>query len=384
MRERAGAVPARPWPRWRLVHRWLGLGLGLWFTLVGLTGALLVWRDAVDAALNPDLFARGAPAPPLPLDELVERLRSDAAIGRIERLRLPAQPGEPTRLQVRAGVSRVESGRLEVFVDPATGAVRGMRPLQGWSLAPRHAMRTLYEFHRNLLLGEPGSNAVGLAGALLLTSAASGLLLAWPRGSRWRQALRVSWRANAARVALDLHRAGGLLVATLLLLAAATGLTLVYLNYVRDLVGLVSRVQPVPVLPFRTGLAQDEPLTLDELVARARAGFPGQGVTELRVSERGLTGVMIQLRAPGDVHPMGDTLVWLHPYTGETLAERSPRQRSAGESFMHWLLPLHVGSAFGMAGRWLTTLAGLAPAGLLITGAWVWWRKIRAARRPMH
>lgn len=384
MPERAGPDAPRPWPRWRQVHRWLGLVLGTWFALVGLTGALLVWRNELDAWLNPDLFepTPGTPTdrPALPLGDLIERLRTDSAIGRIERVRLPAQAGDPVRLQVRAGASRVESGRLEVFVDPATAAVRGLRTLQGWSLGPRHLMRTVYEFHRNLLLGEPGSNAVGLAGALLLTSAGSGVLLAWPRGRRWRQALRVSWRANLTRVALDLHRAGGLLVAVLLLLAAGTGLTLVYPNYVRDLVSLASRVQPVPVLPFRTGVIQDEPLSLDDLATRAGLAFGGQHLTELRLSERGLTGVMFQMRAPGDVHALGDTIAWLHPYTGEILAERSPRQRSAGESLMHWLLPLHVGSALGPAGPWLATAAGLAPAGLLVTGAWVWWWKRRARR----
>lgn len=346
--------------------------------LVGITGALLVWRDELDAALNPDLFQRLTGPTPLPLGELLERLRADTSIGRIERVRLPKQAGDPLRLQVRTGASRVESGRLEVFVDPSTAAVLGLRPLQGWSLAPPHAMRTLYEFHRNLLLGEPGSNAVGLAGALLLTSAASGLLLAWPRGRRWRQALRVSWRANAARVALDLHRVAGLAVAGLLLLAAGTGLALVYPIYVRDLVGLVSRVQPVPVLPFRTGLPQDEPLSLDELAGRVAAAYPRHRLTEVRLSERGLTGVMFQLHAAGDVHALGDTIAWWHPYSGELLAERNPRRRSAGESLLHWLLPLHVGSAGGTPHRVAVAIAGVAPSLLAVTGTWVWWRKHRA------
>ena len=42
--------------------------------------------------------------------------------------------------------------------------------------------------------------------------------------------------------------------------------------------------------------------------------------------------------------------------------------------------PLHIGAAFGLPGRLLVLATGLAPALLLTTGAFVWWRK-RQARR---
>jgi uncharacterized iron-regulated membrane protein len=39
-------------------------------------------------------------------------------------------------------------------------------------------MQTLYEFHRNVLLGNAGSNIVGLAGTFLFLAALSGIVLA--------------------------------------------------------------------------------------------------------------------------------------------------------------------------------------------------------------
>ncbi|MBI5716426.1 MAG: PepSY domain-containing protein [Burkholderiales bacterium] len=373
---------ARPHPRLATLHRWLGVGLGLWFALVGLTGALLVWRDDIDAWLNPGLFDAREAGPPLDAERIAELARTQHALGRIERIRLPQAAGGAGavyRLQLRTAASRVESGRIEAFIAPASGALLGVRSLEALSLAPPHAMRTLYEFHRNILLGEPGSNFVGIAGFLLMSSAISGALLAWPRQwrrlARWQALLAVSWRANVTRVLFDLHRATGALIALVLLLTTATGATLVYLNVVRDLVGRLSRVQPIPVLPFRAGSEDEETLTLAELSARAQAAFPRHRIVEIRLSERGLTGVLFQLRGPGDVHALGDTIAWLHPVSGELLAERSGRTRSAGESFMHWLLPLHVGSAFGTAGLVLMCAAGIAPLLLVGTGLWVWWRK---------
>jgi uncharacterized iron-regulated membrane protein len=369
-------VNGKPFPRLAFVHRWLGVGLGLWFMAVGLTGALLVWRDDIDAWLNPQWLHARDRGPPLDLETLVDKVRHEHGLLRIERIRLPLADGQVVRLQVRGGASRVESARIEAFVDPGSGALLGRRGLEGVSFAPAHAMRNLYDLHRNLLLGEPGSNVVGIAGFLLMSSAITGLVVAWPRTrERWRRLVAVSWRANATRVAFDLHRSGGVLIGAVLLLATATGATLVYLNYVRDLVSAVSRVEPIPVLPFRAAGRFDEALTLSALAERVHAAFPAHRVAEIRLPERGLTGVTFQLHRAGDVHRLGDTIAWLHPFSGELLAERSARTRSAGEAFMHWLLPLHVGSAFGTPGLVAMCAAGMAPLLLAGTGLLVWWRK---------
>jgi LPXTG-motif cell wall-anchored protein len=42
---------------------------------------------------------------------------------------------------------------------------------------------------------------------------------------------------------------------------------------------------------------------------------------------------------------------------------------------MHWLFPLHSGTAFGTAGMVAMSLAGVAPLLLVLSGLWVWLRK---------
>ncbi|WP_043817613.1 PepSY domain-containing protein, partial [Rubrivivax gelatinosus] len=54
--------------RWRVVvrkaHLWLGLGLGGLFAVLGLSGSVLVFYEAVDAALHPEIRVRSTlPAP---------------------------------------------------------------------------------------------------------------------------------------------------------------------------------------------------------------------------------------------------------------------------------------------------------------------------------
>ena len=364
---------------WFSVHRWLGIVLGLWFALVGLTGAILVYEEPIDAWLNPGLLtARGSGAALTP-GAVVARAQAEG-LGHVERIRLPQAQGEVYRLLARSHPTRrIGNPRIEAMFDPAGGALLGTRSAEKLSLAPPYAMQTLYEFHRNVLLGEPGSNIVGTAGLLLLASAITGLVLAVPRSrAGWARLLWVNLKASVTRIAYDAHRSAGSLIALLLVLATLTGVTLVWVNYVRDLVGLFSKVESFPTIPWRQ--TTEEALPLDQIVATVRDAYPQRAITEIRVPFGQMSGYQLYLRAAGDEYRLGDTIVWVHPGSGELLIERSDRTRSAGESFMHWLFPLHSGTAFGSAGMVAMCIAGLAPLLLVGTGLWVWLRKRRGER----
>jgi uncharacterized iron-regulated membrane protein len=365
---------------WVSLHRWLGLWVGAWFALVGLTGAILVYEEPVDAWLNPRLLRSAEPGPWLEPDRILERAQEEFPRGRIERLRLPAAPGEVYRVLLLADRhNSIDSPRIEATFAPAAGALLGQRDAEAHGLSRPLVLKTLYDFHRNVLLGNAGSNIVGVAGFLLLGSAITGVLTALPRKrAGWARLVGVKLRAGATRLLFDIHRSAGTLVALLLMLATVTGSTLVYLNYAREIVGLFSRVEPFPVIPWREKPAGDWP-GIGELIERVRAAHPRLEITEMHLPARPTTGYLFYLRGGDDVHRLGDTIVWVHPATGELLVERSARTRSGGEALMHWLFPLHTGSAFGDWGRLAMCIAGLAPMLLVGTGLWVWSRKQRAA-----
>ena len=66
---------------WFTVHRWLGILLGLWFAMVGLSGAILVFEDPIDAWLNPRLLQTTARGPHLSAQAIVERAESIYPLG---------------------------------------------------------------------------------------------------------------------------------------------------------------------------------------------------------------------------------------------------------------------------------------------------------------
>lgn len=366
---------------WFSVHRWLGIALGVWFALVGITGSLLVFEDPIDAWLNPDLLTTQARGPLLPAEAIVARATESHDLGAVDRIRLPVAPSDVYRLQMRTVPSRgAREARLEAMFDPASGALLGTRGAETIGLAPRHLLKTVYEFHRNVLLGNVGSNIVGIAGFLLLASAVTGLVITLPKKrSDWTRLVWINLRASATRIVFDVHRSVGAVFLVLLLLTTITGATLVYLNYVRDLVSVFSKVATFPTIPWRAG-SPDDGIAFATVISTVRDAYPDRSITEIHIPQKRTAGYLFYLHRPGDEYRLGDTIAWVHPATGEILVERSDRTRTAGEALMHWLFPLHSGTAFGFAGMVAMCLTGLTPVLLVGTGVWVWLRKRRGER----
>ena len=366
---------------WRTIHRGLGIGLGVWFALVGITGSILVYEDPIDAWLNPGLLVDRHEGPWLRPHEILERADREYPHARIERLRLPAARGEVYRLQLIAAPSRrSESPRIEATFSPVTGELLGNRETESLAFSAPHLLKTVYEFHRNVLLGAAGSNIVGVAGLLMLTSVVTGLAVAWPRSrSGWRQVVSVKLRAGGTRVLFDFHRSTGSVLFALVLVSTVTGSTLVYINYVREIVGVFSSVDAFPTIPWRR-IPYDQWPEFREIVKNVRDAYPSRAVAEIHIPSQPAAGYLFYLRGPADVHRLGDTIVWVHPATGEILIERSDRNRTRGETLMHWLFPLHSGSAFGRYGMVAMCLAGVLPVFLALTGLWVWLQKRRAEK----
>ena len=366
---------------WFSVHKWLGIALGLWFALVGLSGAVLVFEDPIDAWLNPELLTTRSRGPLLPAAAIVEVARNSPGLAGVERVRLPLAEGEVYRLQMRTAPSRGgRQERVEATFDPVTGQLLGLRGTDSFALDRPHLLRTLYEFHRNVLLGTTGSNIVGIAGFALLASVVTGLVLALPKKrSGWARVVWINLRASATRIVFDLHRSVGAVFLALLLLTTITGATLVYLNYVRDLVSVFSKVATFPTIPWVKG-SRDDVAPFAQVVDTVRSSFPDRTITEIHLPLKSTAGYLFYLHRPGDEYRLGDTIVWAHPVSGELLVERSDRTRNAGETLMHWLFPLHSGTAFGTPGMIAMCLTGLTPLLLVATGLWVWLRKRRGQR----
>lgn len=325
---------------------------------------------------------------PQPIEpiELIERVLAvtlkNCPQASVERLVLPNGAISSVRVLIRERADlRIGSRRLEAWVSADGQLWLGARPIDGYGLdAPRLA-RTVHDLHHRLLLGNTGKTAVGIAGTLLLLMIALGLVVALPRKAGWpgwRTMIGIKAGAHPARLIFDVHRSVGVVAFALLLTSACTGIALAFPDYARDVLGLFSPVRPLPVVPFVQ--REDTPdARLSPLLEGALSRYPGLQLTEVHLPQRRSGSLVLHLRGPSDWQSRGDTLLLLDPVSGQTRLAHDDRSRSLGEKVFHSLLPIHNGVAWGEAGRALMCMAGLLPLLLSVTGVLIWQRKRRAA-----
>jgi uncharacterized iron-regulated membrane protein len=263
-------------------------------------------------------------------------------------------------------------GRLIVACDPGTGNVLGpMPPPAAWLVFVR-------QLHETLLVGGTGRVWNGVGGAFLLLLAATGLVNWWPGVGKWRRALKVDFRFGWRRINFDLHRAAGFWALVLLAIWAASGM---YFAWTRQVFELVNRWSPVIAARPPTVVAMPSggvaPPDVDALIARASQLDPGTtwGGIFLPFSRRAPLEVIMR-RSRGTGREYEDT-VYFNPYTGEHLATwRYGVNESLGDWLIWLQVPLHFGTAWGLAVKIIWATAGLVLPLLAISGLVMYWNRV--------
>jgi len=375
------------------IHLYLGLSFGLIFVLLGLTGTLIAWRDEIDAALNPDLLRASAPAAgtatPARAQAVADKLAADPRYGKPRMLMLPDGPEDVfvAWYPVKGAEGAVPGRSRQVTVDPATLAVKGERIWGEPGLSRQRLMPTLFFLHRYLLAGETGKTLTGVTAMLMLLTTLGGVLLWLPklRARALLQALSIRHGGSWSRFNYSLHRAAGIFAAPVLLAIAFSGWYLNLPKWVTPLVGAVMTVTPPgpkPVsAPVPSGAAG---LNIGQAMTAAQAAYPEARVTRVSLPRKAGDAYEIRLRQPGEVRQgSGSTRVWIDAGRGTVLSVRDPRRAPAGDTLLNWLYPLHTGEAFGLPGRLVITVFGLAPLMFALTGLLIWLKRRRGHRHHL-
>ncbi|MGE0713855.1 MAG: PepSY-associated TM helix domain-containing protein [Alphaproteobacteria bacterium] len=367
-----------------LLHRWLGVAIGVAVAFVGLTGSLSVFHPEIDRLLNPGLHyvTPAADGRHATLDDIVATAMTAHPWGPpgFLSMRIPVDADRSAVVLMKDRFGQGSHPFHEAFVDPGTGRLLGHRApedrLVGWIIG----------LHAHLLLGDhgPGETAVGFFGIALVLFGLSGLFLWWPRRGQWRRALAVERRQGTWRLNYDLHRVTGAAMAVPLLAAALTGIVLVFPGYVRPPLKAVLDAPAPPRAPRSEPIAGAAPVGIDRAVAAARAAVIDSTPTAVQIPTQPTGAFQVRLRLPDDRkqhYADGSVLVHLDRWSGTVLRVARAGQRPVAGRVLHeWILPTHTGEIAGLAGRILMCLAGLAPAGLFATGLWMWLRRRRARR----
>lgn len=370
-----------------LSHRYCGLALALFLLVAGATGCLLVFRDGLDALLNPDLFDV-APRPALAATALADRMARSHPAWRIAGFDLASRPGTSLRMTVDIP----GSGPAEAFVDPGDGRVVGLR-----RMAPgpdrRHVIEAVFRLHYTLLAGTPGRWLMGVVALCWLALNLVGLCLTWPRRrpllASWRSSFRTSRRALRGRPMPEVHRVSGLWLLPFLTVLAYSSVAMnLYDELFRPIVERLS--------PPRAGSPFDRPAPgapppgpvigygAAIWLARQAAVRDSPGLQPVALVDDAARDLYGTAFAPGGTRlyeGFGRVTYYVDRHDGRLVWIDRPRLDGAGRLVLRALYPLHSGQIAGLPTRLLVLLLGLVTCGLAVTGFLPWWRRWRARFR---
>src|SRR4029453_17393047 len=128
------------------MHRWIGLLTGPVVLVLGLSGAVLVYREELGAALDGRPPAVEPAASTVSLDAAVASARARFPGAEPRAIVLAPSAREPHRIELDW-----RGDRVEVWTDPYRGTVLGSR------LPERSVLVAVHRLHADLHLGRTGS-----------------------------------------------------------------------------------------------------------------------------------------------------------------------------------------------------------------------------------
>jgi len=341
------------------VHLWIGVAAGLYVFVVCVTGTALMFRIDMQKAAYPRLFTPSAPGPLVEPATIMEHVQAAYPDGRLSGVDAPTTARSTYLAYVSKG-----SEFLTVLVDPVNAQVLGLLPDRTW-------VRTLQDLHFDLLAGRTGRVVNGVGALLLLAMCVTGLVIWWPGIGQWRRAVTVDFTRSWKRVNWDLHSAVGIWTVALTAMWAITGANFAFPGPIR---AMVNRLSPISVVrapqSAPSATSASPPPTWPSVVEGARARVPGQFVARVVVpsNDRGAFLVTFSAVSPTPVGTAELRSVYIDQHSGAVLSEPPRGARTAGDTVMAWLSPLHVGSFGGPVVRVAWLILGLAPPLLFVTG----------------
>ena len=380
------------------LHRWAGLALAGFLTVVGLTGAAIAWNDAGERLFAPSLFvlspaAAARPAlDPFALRDAAARAVPGFAINGVDFTR---GADEPARFSVEARPGGPGPRNDEIALDPSTGKLIGARRYGELSQGVVNLMPFLYDLHQFLALGDGGALVLGVVALVWTVDCVVGLWLTFPVhahprrkpeawAKRWGRAWRVRWPLRPFKLTFDLHNAAGLWLWAMLVVLAWSGVAFnlpgVYQPITRALLGWDAGAEAP-----RRSQDRARPPGLDW----RRAHAIGQQAMGMEAQRYGFTvkaerlmfydpdrhTYAYRVRSTLDPGKLGNTQLVLDADDGQVLAFSRPTGGRWGTSFTTWIEDLHTADVWGWPMQAFLTVMGLAVCLLSVTGVLIWRRK---------
>lgn len=370
---------------WWTLHRWIGVGLCVLLVPIAVSGALLVWKEQLDALIHPGRYAvTGAEVAQSTSAYLASAARVLPGSAQPMAVRFPQDAGWPVTVLAR-GPARAEGGPprlLTVYLDPPTGRVLEVVDFRS------SLFGILHRFHENLTIPEYSGRGIGgWAGIGMLLLSVTGIWLWWPRNGAFLTGLR--WRRAGAEIT-NLHHLLGFWISLPLALVSLTGIYLAFPQTARSFMSTVAPMTPQGQRPLFGGqIVRETLLTPERVLDAALNASPGARPAAVFLATANAPAGQAGRRAQGEARGPGEhgSPIWriqLRKSEGGEMATYLVDDNSgvvqalpdalAGDRAAQWMRWIHDGSRGGRLWQFVVFLTGALPLIFAVTGVTMWLR----------
>jgi len=373
-----GVRRGRLWSVMFLLHQVLGIASGLVVAVVCLTGAILVFKVEIIAAMHPARVhlasgsIRGGTA--LGVDALADSV-SRQSRSHLETVTLYSDPQRPE-------IFTLANGR-RMYVNQYTGRVVDVQRGDERFFVITEAI------HRRLLAGEIGRRVVGIATVCFVVILMSGVVIWWPRTMRMlRTRLTFKHPTGWKRRNYDLHVVLGIYSTVILLVVGATGLVWSFRTIGNAVDGMTPRGKATPPPPHSMPSTGGTPISLANAFDAAGVALGPTRTLVLYLPEKPRDAFTVMGLPPDAPYRQAMDIVYLDQFSGRALRVDRFRDRPLGELLRRGTNPVHVGTLYGLPSEIAAFLACLIGTIAPITGLIIWinrrWPRAFNARRASH
>jgi uncharacterized iron-regulated membrane protein len=345
------------------LHRWTGGLIGLVLVVLGLSGTVLLHRDAwimLPHARDAQVADNAAVAP------VLEQVMANPA----------SRPTSVVFASDSFGLNRLTFADNSGAYTDQNGTL-----IASWQSLRERPELLLFDLHHHLLAGDTGEIVIGIAGLCGLFFVISGTILWWRTRRTFRFRLLPSRITRPA--ILWHHRDLGIVMAPLLLLTMFTGTAMIFRPVAAVVLG--------PSAPATIEAAFKPPTTAPaplaecpnwrRMVHTARQRFPDAEIRIVSLPKDAGGPITMRLKQPEEWLPNGRTTLWFASDTGRLIEARNALTLPAAAQWFNMAYPLHAAKVGGLPYRLVMTLVGLALSLLGSLTVWTFWFRRKAAPR---
>ena len=372
----------------KTLHRILSIVVGIFISIICFSGAMLIFENELTEWQNPHLYnvtpLEGGTRPLTSL--LPEILAAQPQGAEITYVDIKDNPSKSYTIDIDLGDDESKT----VFVNQYTGKILGEAP------DDIAFFTVMYRLHRFLLQSRPqgdgifwGKRIVGISTIIFVFIIITGIVVWVPRrGRSWGNRFKISVKHGWHRLWYDLHVAGGIYVALLLLIMALTGLTWAFPWYRTAFYGILA--------PERNELSTTENNSLD---IAANEPTDTTTLTQFAVWQRVYDAVKqrsnyveisinpdeVRARISDCGNRRASDYYKFDTATGAITSAELYKNTSNNNKLRGWVYSLHTGSWGGFWVRLIYFIAAMFGATLPLTGYYLWIRRtLRSKKQHSH